>query len=1554
MLHRWRSIGRALLGAVRSPISRRPRRLSCVALLAAAVLAIPAVALATDPAQPTSDDEVTRQMKQGAEAIEALMERRKTPEARAEREESEHAHGDQSTDEALALAKSEFEDAVLAPVWDPLGQPGGEVEKFIGDRSAVVDVPGQGKVAMESTVPLRPKTGPDQDELAALDLERKGEDLVPDNPLVPINISNNRDGGIEFPQADVSMSVDSPGEAPAPRVVADKAFYANAGKDLDVLVQPKPAGAEVSLQVRSADAPERVALPFDLPAGAELKLTPSTDKETPDGAEIVKEGKTVGRISSPKAFDAEGVNLRVSYEREGDKLIVVFPHRSQDVLYPALVDPNLSFSDWYKPDANGNVNMWPWAYGQYGGAFNPNGVNGLQVYTRSDQNYQNAAAGQWSYQSRRQSYVVGVDYNNTWHAPSGSYPQNSCVNQGILRPSFTSWDPTYWSSASNQNGSGPWAGGSGSAINTNACGTLINDARWHRVPDGQSTPGNLAILKLVMNGAGYRPNQGWMAISDVRVYLDDNDLPQVAANSGTPAGWVGENATIDQTVSATDAGIGMAAVELKVPQDNAPQSSTVQWATCTEGAPTGTPPRLAGCPGSFPSRDFSYEARKMPEGVNTVQALAYDAKLSATTSNRQVKVDKSAPSLTLSGDLKNRENQELPSGSYQLTASAADGNASGPDSGKRSGVKSIEILVDGERADYTKQACAAGSCTLNRNWSFNTASYPGGEHSIEVRAEDQVGHETSQWFKVSTACCFGLPVSTGSTLGDEATFGDVNGDGMDDIVLRNQVTQGLRVRLSTSSGFEQPVSWGAWPVLEPLPKIYLADVTGDGLGDVVGRSQLNDDVLVAPSTGSSFGTPTVKLQWPSARDFQVADFDDNGISDVAGRDSSTGQLWVSTVNDDDEDNLFFEPAASWATISGNQDVRFADVDTDGAADAVARNQDTGALQVARSDGVSFGAFSSWGSVPASHEFQVSDPNGDSASDVLTRNPSNGDVSISESTRESFQSARASGNMPSSYEMSVPDISGDGHSDLAGIQPLTNDIQVTLSQAARFVEPLTDFWEPDNDLVYERGDMTGPDPLAEGQNENASPSPSASAAAENGPMRLAWQDDRRLLEGSEMTPTRLQRIYDRLAESRGDTVRFNVYWGQTENKNGSAKRWYFDEPGNKLDAAVNAARARGQSVYLTLTGRNFRPGEASCNEQSPYNANARDCAKPAPEPPTGRPSGTNSSFVEAYGDFVRATVNHFKDRVHAYSIWNEPNGPTFLRDQAGIIPARLYRDLYLEGYGEARAQYPRARIYIGEMDPGQRRGKFCSSSSECPRKLYSAMDFFEELVRPGRLKASAVAWHPYQHSADPPGRGPRNQWGISATVSIQRKISALARANKLRTPGGGGRPTLAFSEFGYYSLPIPGRRYNGPTNPSERRYPAERRANNYWHTEARRGRLWREALRVAKRNKVNWVLAYTATEVSPDEREGSGEDPFANDPSRARRYQEYGAFGHIPDGTGRAPVTGQKSFGKEPNNGIQARPNRRMYCVIWHFFGGRRTTPPAGQPEQPHECESEDP
>lgn len=123
-----------------------------------------------------------------------------------------------------------------------------------------------------------------------------------------------------------------------------------------------------------------------------------------------------------------------------------------------------------------------------------------------------------------------------------------------------------------------------------------------------------------------------------------------------------------------------------------------------------------------------YDTTTLPEGVTRLRGYSLDA-----VDNRgedsgrdwDVKIDRSAPDVALSGSLKERENDSLDEDAYHLKVEATDGDAANP----RSGAKSIEILVDGERRDYVEQPCAAGSCSLSHDFVFRTKEYaPGEQH----------------------------------------------------------------------------------------------------------------------------------------------------------------------------------------------------------------------------------------------------------------------------------------------------------------------------------------------------------------------------------------------------------------------------------------------------------------------------------------------------------------------------------------------------------------------------------------------------------------------------------------------------------------------------------------------------------------------------------------------------------------------------------------------------------------------------------------------------------
>jgi hypothetical protein len=182
---------------------------------------------------------------------------------------------------------------------------------------------------------------------------------------------------------------------------------------------------------------------------------------------------------------------------------------------------------------------------------------------------------------------------------------------------------------------------------------------------------------------------------------------------------------------------------------------------------------------------------------------------------------------------------------------------------------------------------------------------------------------------------------------------DVNGDGLPDILGITDNYVGVQLNTGSSFGpREQWASTtfdpsGGWFSTSLRPLVHVVDVNGDGLPDILGTT--NDYVGVQLNTGSSYGPRT---QWasttfnPSGGWFNtslqpqvfVVDVNGDGLPDILGiTDNYVGvQLntgssygprlqWASTT---------FNPSGGWFTTSFHQHVRVADVNGDGQADFI--------------------------------------------------------------------------------------------------------------------------------------------------------------------------------------------------------------------------------------------------------------------------------------------------------------------------------------------------------------------------------------------------------------------------------------------------------------------------------------------------------------------------------------------------------------------------------------------------------------------------------------------
>jgi hypothetical protein len=204
---------------------------------------------------------------------------------------------------------------------------------------------------------------------------------------------------------------------------------------------------------------------------------------------------------------------------------------------------------------------------------------------------------------------------------------------------------------------------------------------------------------------------------------------------------------------------------------------------------------------------------------------------------------------------------------------------------------------------------------------------------------------------------------------------------------------------------------------------------------------------------------------------------------------------------------------------------------------------------------------------------------------------------------------------------------------------------------------------------------------------------------------------------------------------------------------------------RFDSAVDAARARGFNVQITIVGT---PSYDSHGDRR------LSWYKPSPT---------------RFRSFAVLVASHFKGRVFRYSLWNEGNLGRW------IAPTKsaplIYRKLFLAAYPALKRVDGRIQVLIGEL-----------TSSHDP------LGFLRKAA--SGLKADGLAYHPFEFYKRPgSGSSTRGFVGINSTPGIKNALRDLARRHKLTTLRGAALP-LYYTEFGYltkgfYKMPEARRR-----------------------------------------------------------------------------------------------------------------------------------------------------
>jgi len=402
----------------------------------------------------------------------------------------------------------------------------------------------------------------------------------------------------------------------------------------------------------------------------------------------------------------------------------------------------------------------------------------------------------------------------------------------------------------------------------------------------------------------------------------------------------------------------------------------------------------------------------------------------------------------------------------------------------------------GGRACNVGSDCVSGMCVAGANTCFALATmsfadavhYPSGEKTYAIFSADLDGDghvdlvaANEQASSLSVFINSGNASGAFQTLANDRTafltgfyptggaIVDLNHDGTPDVITANYHGDSVSVLLGTGTGTLAPqVEYRTVDGAE-TSNLSFGDLDGDGNIDVIAAnpctraSSPNGSMTVflgqgagtfAPAITTELGTPGHTKPYSTA----IADFDGDGIPDVAIGDLVNGPIIVKLGNGD---GTFGAEALYDARAGGPFIIIAADMNLDGKLDIVAADRGSSQISVllSRGDGTfkkaitkPTGPFTDPKNGPTTNPYSiaVADFNLDGVPDVVTANFGTGTASVLlgigdgtfEDAIDAGPTALPFGKI--SYGVAVGDFNGDGKPDFATTNPGDNDIAVKLS------------------------------------------------------------------------------------------------------------------------------------------------------------------------------------------------------------------------------------------------------------------------------------------------------------------------------------------------------------------------------------------------------------------------------------------------------------------------------------------------------------------------------
>ncbi len=582
----------------------------------------------------------------------------------------------------------------------------------------------------------------------------------------------------------------SPGTGSTARLVSGKAFWANVLQDTDFIATPLPTGVQALWQLRSTRSPTHLRLRAggvdDVRVGAG------------GAARLMRDGRSVGTLTPPRAEDADGRMVAVTWRAHGSSLVLDVHHRRGGVRYPVLVDPYVADDQRYWA-ANAAMDFTGWEFtgdptyvtGSKGPGAYGNGLN-LAVLPRAS-GIPAGTAGRYDFKARAYpgdfaaegAHIFKADFGYTAATVSGL--SAACWQEGIIANTGGSAEPSgryRGSQVTDAYTPYPLVAGTSvylpfvSCSNEGTAGQILTYGyRVHclstcGIEGGNpqlGSPGNSATLRInpVIGGSlGAFVYMGASLVFQSESFGPHNQL------TGLPpgGGWVDD---VSLTARADDYGLGTAAVSATAPGTS--------WAGSTAPTPsciTSTPnPPQGGTPGSGNQGDRNHQCARtmttsfrtgatnpLPEGSYDIRVRSVDIVQNLTDTNIPVKVDHAPPILSLTGALKDADGGFAKHGD-SIHISATDAH---------SGARTLSVKLDDQPIAGSPASCGTDGCSTSLDYTLDTTSVTEGAHTLTVDASDLLGHAAATQrvtFRVDKTAPIVQP-SGELWMDDESVLGD--------------------------------------------------------------------------------------------------------------------------------------------------------------------------------------------------------------------------------------------------------------------------------------------------------------------------------------------------------------------------------------------------------------------------------------------------------------------------------------------------------------------------------------------------------------------------------------------------------------------------------------------------------------------------------------------------------------------------------------------------------------------------------------------------------------